>query len=195
MSGGLRSGRRGRLRRSGRRRGGCWRRRLRLDAFKRHGRRLAAGAGFARIARGLGAHDGAFDEQIVWTAYHQKVFDIVAADDDELAVAVEIVGVHHAETRLTGSAGAAQAGAEQRSRQKHEQENDNQNRGKAEEPEQNRVAAGQITEELHISTRFRCALDHPQSLTYPPGGDGPNVNRWLMTPREGSQPMFSAFLG
>lgn len=135
---------------------------FRLGAFERHGRRLAAGAGVAWISGRLGADDGALNEQIVRPADHQQVFDVVATDDDELAVPVEIVGVDDAEPRLTGPRRAAQSDAEQRARKKHEQEDDNQNRGEAEEPGQNRVVAGQIAEELHISTRFRCVLDRPQ---------------------------------
>jgi hypothetical protein len=56
-----------------------------------------------RIAGGDGcaAHDIGFDHDVARTAYHQEMFDVVAADDDELATAVDGRGIDQGEARLT----------------------------------------------------------------------------------------------
>ena len=75
---------------------------------------LAGLARFACVARGLGAHDRTFDEQVVGAADHEQMLDVVAAHDDELAMTVEVVGVDDAEPWLAGASTAAQARAEHR---------------------------------------------------------------------------------
>ena len=49
----------------------------------------------------LHAHEGRFDHEIVGAADHDEVFDIVASHEDQLALPVEIEGVHDAEPRLS----------------------------------------------------------------------------------------------
>ncbi len=77
------------------------------------------------------------------------MFDIVPADDHELTVPVEIIGVHNAKPRLSGAAATPQASPEQRPDQKHEHEQNDQSRSQADQPEQDPVVSGQIGEELH----------------------------------------------
>ena len=69
---------------------------------------IAAGASVPCIAR-LGADDGPFDEQVVWPANHQQMLDIIPADNDELAMTVEIVGVDDAKPGLARPGPSAQA--------------------------------------------------------------------------------------
>ena len=106
---------------------------------------------------------------------------------------VEVIGVDDAEPWLAGASAAAQARAEHQPDEKHQHENDNQHCRKAEKPEQNSVVAGQIGEELHISIRFRCALNRPQPLTYPLIWDGVNVNNWLISAGAGRNGSFRLF--
>ncbi len=84
------------------------------------------------------------------------MFDIIAAYDHELTVPVEVIGVHNAKARLSGAAAAPQTSPEKRPDQKHEDEQNNQSCGQADQPEQDPVVSGQIGEELHKSTHFRC---------------------------------------
>jgi hypothetical protein len=55
---------------------------------------------FARFDSG----DFGFDQEIVGAADHDEMFGIVAADDDELALTVEIEGIDDAKPRLAGPA-------------------------------------------------------------------------------------------
>jgi hypothetical protein len=146
----------------GRRDGG---RRRKVRVLGRQSGRFARLARLAGISRGLGAHDRAFHKKVVGAADHEQVFDVVAAHDHELAMAVEVVGVDDAEPWLARAPAAAQASAEHEPDEKHHDENDDENRRKAQEPEQDPVVAGQTGEELHISIRFRCAPNRPQPLT------------------------------
>ncbi len=79
------------------------------------------------------------------------MFDIVAPDNDKLAMTVQIVGVYDAEPGLARAGAAAQPGAKHRPHQKHKHKKDNQSRSCADEPKKNRVIPGEITEELHMS--------------------------------------------
>ncbi|MDP2358868.1 MAG: hypothetical protein Q8M31_22815 [Beijerinckiaceae bacterium] len=47
------------------------------------------------------------------------MFDVVAPDNDKLAMTVEIVGVHDTKPGLARAGAAAQPGAKQRPHQKH----------------------------------------------------------------------------
>lgn len=79
------------------------------------------------------------------------MFDIVAPDNDKLAVTVQVVGVDNAEPGLARAGASAQPGADERPHQKHEHQNDNKSRGYADEPKKDRVVSGEVAEELHIS--------------------------------------------
>jgi len=51
----------------------------------------------------LGPNDLGFDQNVIGAADHDQMFDIVAADDDELALAIKIEGVDNAKTQLTAA--------------------------------------------------------------------------------------------
>lgn len=55
----------------------------------------------ARLTR-LDSDDFRFDHKIVGAADHDEMFGIVAADDDQLALPIEIKGVDNAKPRLAG---------------------------------------------------------------------------------------------
>jgi hypothetical protein len=71
-----------------------------------HGARHGLGSAVSRRWRiaggdGYAAHDIGFDHDVARAADHQEMFDVVAADDDELATAVDGGGIDYGEARLT----------------------------------------------------------------------------------------------
>jgi hypothetical protein len=48
--------------------------------------------------------DVAFDDHVVGAADHEEMLDMIAADDDELPLTIEIEGVHDRQPRLTPAA-------------------------------------------------------------------------------------------
>ncbi|QFU15975.1 hypothetical protein GDR74_06920 [Microvirga thermotolerans] len=65
------------------------------------GRRLGGGSGHPRAGD---AHDVGFDHDVVGAADQQEVLHVVTAQQDELALPVEIVDVDHPQARLAAAA-------------------------------------------------------------------------------------------
>jgi hypothetical protein len=65
--------------------------------------------GERRVARRAGsrAHDVAFDEDVVGSADHDEMLDMIPAHQHQLALPVEIEGVHDSEARLARPVRAA----------------------------------------------------------------------------------------
>ena len=61
--------------------------------------------GASRVGDGCAAHDIGFDHDVARAADHQQMLDVVAADDDELAPAVDGGGIDHGEARLAAARG------------------------------------------------------------------------------------------
>jgi hypothetical protein len=59
----------------------------------------------AAAGHGLRPNDVGLDHHIVGAADHDEMLDIVAADDDELSLPIEIEAHHGVEPRLSASAG------------------------------------------------------------------------------------------
>lgn len=133
---------------------------MRLEGDR--GRGVLAGAGsrrFPGLQRRLGAHDGAFYQEVVRPADHQQMLDVVPAHDHELTVAIEVIGVDDAQSGLTGApAAAAHAGPEETPVHHDEDEDDGQRGGERQKPSQHPVAARQIIEKLHLWSVLACAL-------------------------------------
>jgi hypothetical protein len=84
------------------------------------------------------------------------MFDIVPAHDHELAMTVQIIGVDHAETRLTRPPAAApQATSKQQPVEQHQNKGDKQNSCGAENPKENFVVADHVGHKL--PSRLDCA--------------------------------------
>ena len=71
-----------------------------------HGRRHAADERpgpvlVARAACGLVADDRRFDDHVRRAADHDQVLDVVAPDQNQLALAIEVIGIDDAEAGLT----------------------------------------------------------------------------------------------
>jgi hypothetical protein len=82
------------------------------------------------VARaGFGPDDLRLDEYVVRAADHDEMFDIVAPDYDELALAVEIEGIDDAEPHLPRApAGHAEATAECKPKHKQNEHGGNEER-------------------------------------------------------------------
>jgi hypothetical protein len=80
------------------------------------------------------ADDIGLDDHIVWAANQKQVLDIVATQQDELPLTVEIINVNDAEPRLTGAPvvrrnGQPAAGQSAKDESKERQKNENDRKG------------------------------------------------------------------
>jgi hypothetical protein len=71
---------------------------------------LFANSGVAEVARlaALGTNDLRFDDEVVGTTDHQQMFNIVASNNNKLALPVEVEGIDGPKPRLPGPSVARQ---------------------------------------------------------------------------------------
>jgi hypothetical protein len=107
-----------------------------LEGARPLGRRGFRGKRRRRAA--AAAQNVGFDHDVRDTADHDQVFDIVAPDQDELTLAVEIVDVDDAEARLASATAALpshpQAAALDLAREQAEQRQQSQDDGESDDP-------------------------------------------------------------
>ncbi|MCP8940404.1 hypothetical protein NK718_17910, partial [Alsobacter sp. SYSU M60028] len=97
-------------------------------------------SGLARLRR-LGTLNVALDEHVVGPADEHKVLDVVAPHDDQLPLAVEAEGVHHAQARLARAPRAAlrlQASARETPQDQREHREQHEDDGEGDGPDDRR---------------------------------------------------------
>jgi hypothetical protein len=93
---------------------------------------LVAGArGFVACSRRLSRFDAdnlRFDQDVIWAADHDEMFDIVAPHEDKLTLSVEVKGIDNPEARLTRPAAARHVQPAAESQPKNEQNQESRNK-------------------------------------------------------------------